>query len=33
LVEGKGLPQLLSRPLGRRMGGHIAVDKAKTRNT
>ena len=28
LVEGKSLPQLLSRPLGRRMGGHIAMDNA-----
>jgi len=26
LVEGKGLPQLLSRPFRRRMGGHIAVN-------
>src|SRR5205807_5841350 len=28
LVEGKCLPQLLSRPFRRRMRGHIAVDNA-----
>ena len=30
LVEGKGLPQLLSRPFRRRMGGHVAVNNTTT---
>ena len=28
LVKGKCLPQLLSRPFGRRVGGHIEVKNA-----
>src|ERR1700719_1008688 len=28
LVKGKGFSQLLSRPVGRRMGGHIEVQNA-----
>ena len=28
LVKGKGLPQLLSRALGRRVGGHIKMQNA-----
>jgi hypothetical protein len=30
LVKGKGLPQLLSRPFGGRVGGHIEVKNATT---
>ena len=30
LVKGKGFPQLLSRPLGGRMGGHIKVKNTTT---
>jgi len=30
LVQGEGLPQLLSRPFRRRMGGHIAVNNTTT---
>ena len=30
LVEGKGLPQLLSRPLRGRVRGHVVVENAPT---
>lgn len=38
LVKGKRLPQMLSRPLGGRVGGHVEVQSAtavmgNTRNT